>query len=122
MAKKKKPTILPEGINRDELARVPVPVIIYCIITRTTGSLVDLCSKSRNRNILESQQLLCYFVSVKNWAWRYTGDLIGKDHATAMYHKRMIENRIFTEKSYDLFVHDLAINMILLNNRKSNHE
>lgn len=120
LTKNRKQTRLPEGIRREELSRVPFMVVLS-FLTREVV-LTDLATSSRKRELVETRQLICYFMSIKNLSWTTIGIMIGKDHATAIHGRNAIETLMSLYASWNNRIILLAKEMISYHNKLIRNE
>ncbi len=108
LRRKRRTTILPRGVSRVALRKVPTDTIIETVCYYMGIHKEDLSIETRLQKIVESRQLILYFMSLKPISWRAVGESIGMDHATAYYSRTLIENRMATYRSYYHRVYDLS--------------
>ena len=68
----------------------------------------ELLSKKRNREFVESRQIIMYAMREKfGYTFREAGAYFGKDHATALYGIRNIKGIMQTDKDFNKLVNEL---------------
>jgi len=68
----------------------------------------ELLSKKRNREFVESRQIIMYAMREKfGYTFREAGAYFGKDHATALYGIRNIKGIMQTDKEFNRLVNEL---------------
>ena len=75
-------------------------------------------SKSRKREVVESRQLIVYFISLKNISWERIGKPFKFDHSSAYYARNTIENMISIYPSYYLKVQQIGQQLQLISKSK----
>lgn len=108
-------TWVPDGIDRKELSEIPFMVILH-FITREIP-MIDLSTRIRKRKNIEMQQLLCYFMSLKELTWKAIGIMIGKDHATSMHGRDNIESLIIFDPPFREFAVSMMKEMIMFHHK-----
>ena len=90
--------------NSEELVeKIVKRVIVNYRITKD-----ELLSKKRNREFVESRQIIMYAMREKfGYTFREAGAYFGKDHATALYGIRNIRNLIETNKKFNQKIKEL---------------
>ena len=90
--------------NSEELVeKIVKRVIVNYRITKD-----ELLSKKRNREFVESRQIIMYAMREKfGYTFREAGAYFGKDHATALYGIRNIKGIMQTDKDFNKLVNEL---------------
>ena len=90
--------------NSEELVeKIVKRVIVSYRITKD-----ELLSKKRNREFVESRQIIMYAMREKfGYTFREAGAYFGKDHATALYGIRNIRNIMETDKDFNQKIKEL---------------
>lgn len=90
--------------NSEEL----VEKIIKRVIVNYRITKDELLSKKRNREFVESRQIIMYAMREKfGYTFREAGAYFGKDHATALYGIRNIKGIMQTDKDFNKLVNEL---------------
>ena len=114
MEKLRRDTILPDKVNEGKIKRLSIKRTI-CFISDCTGVPMSFIAiKSRKRAIVETRQLVVYFLSLKDMSWERIGKYVGLDHASAYHARNAVEDLIFTNKAYYLKVQSLGQHLELI--------
>ena len=91
-------------VNSEEL----VEKIIKRVMVNYRITKDELLSKKRNREFVESRQIIMYAMREKfGYTFREAGAYFGKDHATAIYAIRNIKGIMQTDKDFNKLVNEL---------------
>ncbi|MEI6061729.1 MAG: helix-turn-helix domain-containing protein [Bacteroidota bacterium] len=115
-------TILPAGIDRQQLARAGQDMITNSVLEYFDLTFSQVTDRTRKLAILIPRHFIHYFLTVlDDKSFREIGFVTGLDHATVTRSRDMIENWIETDKHFRVKCYAIA-NLIILNNNTKNQQ
>jgi chromosomal replication initiation ATPase DnaA len=116
-------TILPKGVNRNDINNASKELIINTILEFHGVGFEGISLYSRKREIVDVRHIINYFLTVKNdLTFFVIADIFKKDHTTVMHSRKQVESWIATDKYFNEKIINIA-NLIILKNyeeRRSN--
>jgi len=115
---KRRDTILPAGIDRQQIASAGTETIIGSILEYFGCTISDIKNRSRKLDLVVSRHMAHYFLTVNpSIPLREMSLVTGFDHTSVNHSRKVVEDWMETDKGFMLKVHAIA-NLIINNKQK----
>jgi len=110
-------TILPHGIERQDIAGAGVQTIIRSVLEYFEVTIEDARSQGHSLGVLVPRHFIHYFLTITNITIAGIGYITERDHTTVTHSRKVIENWIDTDKHMRAKAYAIAQH-IISNNQK----
>lgn len=113
-------TILPDESLREVLASCPVDIIYKTVVDESGLDPRLITTDTRKQKVIITRHLILYFLSInESRSFADIGNVLGKEHATAISSRTAVENWMVSDHEFKLRVIRIAAKIIRNNsNRK----